>query len=153
MGCEILVSYPNGDQYDSIVLPHFITHINARAFKDNSVSDITLHDGIIVLQGYLFEGCQALKTITFETTTPDDILIDPNAFKGFDVENCVLRVPFDALMLYKSDDRFKGFKYITAIEGSRCLMYDDRELMVVGCDEEDCSTLQIPEGVMVFTVN
>lgn len=147
LGCEILVSYPNVGDYEMIVLPRFITQINSRAFKDNSASEIILHDEIVVLQGHLFEGCQNLKTITLKTSTPDDIMIDANSFKGFDVEDCVLRVPFDALMLYKSDDRFKGFKYITAIEGSRCLMYDDRELMVVGCDEEDCSTLQIPEGV------
>jgi len=74
-------------------------------------------------------------------------MIDKETFKGFEVENCVLRVPFDALPKYKSDKRYKDFKYITAIEGSRCLQYDKNGTEVVGCEEEDCDNIIIPDGV------
>lgn len=146
-GNEILVRYPNGNHYDSIEIPNFITTIKSRAFENNSTYEIVLNDEIQELKDYIFEGCLNLKTITMKSEIPDDIIIDENSFRGFKVGNCVLRVPFDALESYKGDERFKDFKYITAIEGSRCLMYDDNGTEVVGCDEDDCENLVIPEGV------
>jgi len=145
---EILLSYPNNDNYDSIEIPNFITKIKSRAFEFNSTAEIVLNEEILELGDLLFMGCQNLKTITIKKETPDDILIDKNTFKAFRLEDCVLRVPFDALASYKGDERFGGFKYITAIEGSRCLMYDDNGTEVVGCDEDGSETLQIPEGVI-----
>lgn len=146
-GKEVLIKYPNGSQYNSIEVPEFITNIKTRAFKEVNVSEIILHDGIQELQGYLFEKCLNLKTITMKSDTPDDILIDKNTFKGFNVSACVLRVPFDSLEYYKCDERFKEFKYITAIEGSRCLMYNEQGNEVIGCEEEECENIVIPEGV------
>ena len=146
-GNEILVRYPNGNHYDSIEVPNFITTIKSRAFESNTTYEIILHDEIQELKDYIFEGCPNLKTITMKSETPDDIIIDDNSFKGFNVADCVLRVPYDAIADYKCDERFNGFKYITAIEGTRCLMYDDDGKDVVGCDESDCENLVIPEGV------
>ena len=144
---EILVRYPGGKHYDLIKLPDFITEISTWAFKGVSVSEIILHDEILVLNNHVFEDCRDLRTITMETNTPDDVQIDVYAFNWKDVKNCVLRVPFDALSEYQSDERFKKFKYITAIEGSRCLKYDKRGTEVIGCDEEDCENIVIPDGV------
>ncbi len=143
----VLVRYPNGGQYDTIEVPEFITEINTWAFKEVKASEILLPDGIQVLNDFLFEKCHNLRTITLKSNTPDDILIKDNAFYGFDIENCVLRVPFDAIADYKCDERFDGFKYITAIEGSRCLMYDDDGTEIIGCSAENCENLVIPEGV------
>lgn len=145
--CDILVKYPGGKHYDSIRLPEFITEISTWAFKGVSVSEIILHDEILVLNDHVFEDCSDLRTITMETNTPDDVQIDVNAFNWKGVKNCVLRVPFDALSEYQGDERFKDFKYITAIEGSRCLKYDKNGTEVVGCDEEECENIEIPEGV------
>ena len=106
-----------------------------------------MHDEIQILNGHVFEGCMDLKTIIMITNTPDDVQIDENAFNWKNVENCVLRVPFDALSEYQQDERFEDFKYITAIEGSRCLKYDENGTEVIGCDEEDCENIVIPDGV------
>ena len=146
-GVDTLIKYPNQNHYETIEVPEFITNVNSRAFEGITVSEIIFHDGIQVLQDFLFVGCLNLRTITIKSDTPDNILIDKNAFNWFDVENCVLRVPFDALASYKGDEKFKRFKYITAIEGSRCLLYDENGTKVIGCDEGDCETLRIPEGV------
>ena len=74
-------------------------------------------------------------------------MIQESVFEYFEVENCVLRVPFDALSEYSSDVRFKDFKYITAIEGSRCLRYDKTGKEITGCDIDGCENIEIPEGV------
>lgn len=145
--CNALIEYPSENKYNSIEIPSFIEYIRSRAFKDNKASEIIFHDGILELQDYIFKNCQNLTTITIKTNTPDDIKIDPNAFSGFDVGNCVLRVPVDALSTYMDDERFKDFKYITAIEGSSCLMYDAKGKKVVGCNGDKCRTLVIPEGI------
>ncbi len=147
-GKDKLVNYPNASQFDSIKIPYFITTLGAKSFKDNKTKEIILHDEVIELEDSVFEGCQNLKTITMETETPDDILIHEDAFAGFDVDECVLRVPFDALRTYKEDERFTDFKYITAIEGNRCLKYDEDGKKIVGSDEEISGLLDIPEGVV-----
>ena len=146
-GKELLVSYPNATQFNSIVIPDFITIIGSKAFQNNKTSEIVLHENVIELRESVFAWCQNLKTLTMNSETPDDILIDKNAFADFAVEECVLRVPFDALETYKKDERFEVFKKITAIEGSRCLIYSEDGKEVVGCDEDDCENLVIPEGV------
>ena len=146
--CDTLLKYPSGIQCDSIEIPDFIKYIGSRAFEDNKPSEIIFHDEILDLQDHIFANCKNLTTITMRTETPDDIEIDSEAFSGFEVDKCVLRVPFNVLSTYKKDGRFNEFKYITAIEGSRCLMYDDEGTKIIGCDEEYCENLIIPEGVI-----
>lgn len=142
-----LILFPRNVHGETIEVPDSVTCIESYAFENNVAVEIILPEGIEVLQNSLFSGCQNLVTLTLNSVSPKQIEVDEEAFKGFEVENCVLRVPFDALKEYKGDERFKDFKYITAIEGSRCLMYDETGTEVIGCDEEDFETLEIPEGV------
>ena len=142
-----LILYPRRVHEESIEVPETVTRIESYAFERNTAKEIEIPDGVHELQGSLFSGCQNLRTITLRSTLPSLIMIDKETFKGFEVENCVLRVPFDALPKYKSDKRYKDFKYITAIEGSRCLQYDENGTEVVGCEEEDCDNIIIPDGV------
>ena len=142
-----LILYPRKVHEESIEVPETVTRIESYAFERNTAKEIVIPEGIHELQGNLFSGCQNLRTITLCSTLPSLIMIDKETFKGFEVENCVLRVPFDALPKYKSDKRYKDFKYITAIEGSRCLQYDKNGTEVVGCEEEDCDNIIIPDGV------
>lgn len=146
-GYYLLSRYPNGNHYDTIEVPEFITEINTWAFKDVVVVEIVLPTGIRTLNGFLFERCLNLRTITFRSYTPDEIHISENAFYCFDVEKCVLRVPYAALADYKDDKRFDVFKYITALEGSRCLNYNDDGTEVIGCYADNCEIIVIPEGV------
>lgn len=142
-----LILYPRKVHEESIEVPETVTRIESYAFERNTAKEIEIPEGVHELQGNLFSGCQNLRTITLCSTLPSLITIDKETFKGFEVENCVLRVPFDALPEYKSDKRYKDFKYITAIEGSRCLQYDEKGTEVVGCVEENCDNIIIPEGV------
>ena len=148
-----LILYPRKLHEVSIEVPVNVSCIESYAFEKNSAKEIEIPEGIKELQRNLFEGCQNLKTITFYSTSPKDIEIDQETFKGFEVENCVLRVPFNSLPKYKNDMRFKDFKYITAIEGSRCLLYDEKGTEVIGCDEEDCENIEIPYGVTSIVDN
>ena len=142
-----LILYPRKVHEESVEVPETATRIESYAFERNTAKEIEIPEGVHELQGNLFSGCQNLRTITLCSTLPSLIMIDKETFKGFEVENCVLRVPFDVLHEYKSDKRYKDFKYITAIEGSRCLQYDKEGTEVVGCEEEDCDNIIIPDGV------
>ena len=142
-----LILYPRRVHEESIEVPENVIRIESYAFERNVAKEIVIPEGIHELQGNLFSGCQNLKTITLCSTLPSLIMIDKETFKGFEVENCTLRVPFEVLPAYKKDKRFKDFKYITAIEGSRCLLYDEKGTEIVGCIEEDSENIEIPEGV------
>lgn len=142
-----LILYPRRVHEEQIEVPDDVTCIESYAFERNVANEIVIPEGIKELQGNLFEGCLYLRTITIYSTSPKNIEIDKDTFNSFEVENCVLRVPFKALPAYKKDKRFKDFKYITAIEGSRCLLYDKKGTEVVGCDNEECENIEIPDGI------
>lgn len=142
-----LILYPRKIENKKIEIPLSVISINAYAFECNNAEEIILPENIFSLGGYLFNGCQNLKTLTIKQELPDLITIEEDTFKGFEIENCVLCVPTDALSEYLNDDRFKDFKYITAIEGSRCLKYDPNGTEVIGCEKEDCENIVIPEGI------
>ena len=142
-----LILYPRKVHEEEIEVQDCVTCIESYAFENNVAAEIIIPEYIEELQNSLFSGCQNLVTLTIKSYSPEDIEVDEEAFKGFEVENCVLCVPFDALADYKSDERFKDFKYITAIEGSRCLMYDDNGIEIAGCVDEDCEIIEIPDGI------
>ena len=142
-----LILYPRRVHDEQIEVSEDVTCIESYAFERNVANEIVIPEGIQELQGNLFSGCQNLRTITILSTLPAVIKIDKETFKGFEVENCVLCVPFEALHEYKGDKRFKDFKYITAIEGSRCLQYDENGTEVIGCEAEDCKNIIIPKGI------
>lgn len=142
-----LILYPRKYDQKEITIPLSVLSIEDYAFECNKAEEIIIPENLFELGGYLFNGCQNLKTLTIKQDLPDLIKIDENTFKGFEVEKCVLRVPFEALSRYINDGRFEDFKYITAIEGSKCLKYDNNGIEVIGCDKEDCESIKIPEGV------
>lgn len=142
-----LILFPRRLHEETIEVSDSVTCIKAYAFEENTASVIILPEDIYELQGNLFYGCQNLKTLVVNSIIPESIKMDDETFKGFEIENCVLCVPYDALSNYKADERFKNFRYITAIEGSRCLKYNETGTEVIGCDDEDCELLEIPEGV------
>lgn len=143
-----LILYPRAKKDKSIVIKDFVNAIESYAFENCIVEDITIPRDFYSLEDQVFSGCQNLKSITIESKFPELIDIEEESFKGFEVENCILRVPFDVLSKYKKDERFKYFKYITAIEGSQCLLYDDDGKVIIGYDNNLCtSEIVIPEGV------
>ena len=142
-----LVLYPRKKSQKIIELPLSVVSIESYAFECNKAEEIILPENIFEMGGCLFNGCQHLKTLTIKQDMPDLITIEEDTFKGFEVENCVLRVPFESLSVYASIECFKDFKYITAIEGSKCLKYDENGTEVIGCDEEGCECIIIPDGV------
>jgi hypothetical protein len=148
---KCLVLYPRKKNNNTIELEKFVTTIGEYAFEQNKAEEIILPESIDELEGHVFNGCQNLKTLTIKSSFIP--MTDENAFKGFEVEKCVLRVPFDALSEYLNDEKFKGFKYITAIEGSRCLKYDNigtaiiPSMAVIECEKDGCKNILIPDGV------
>lgn len=146
-----LILYPRRYKYKEIEIPLSVYSIEAYAFESNKAEEIILPEDRICMGEYLFNGCENLKVLTIKQEFPEKIRIDNDTFTGFDVENCILRVPFDALSGYANDERFKDFKYITAIEGSRCLIYNESGTEVIGCDTEICDSIVIPEGVTKIT--
>lgn len=146
-----LVLYPRDRDDESVEIPNSVTTIESYAFENSIASEIVIPECITELQDNLFSGCQHLQTITIKSESPEDITISDESFDGFEVENCILRVPFVSLADYKNDDRFKDFKYITALEGSKCLIYNDKGTTIIGYDEDRCDDeIEIPEGVEII---
>lgn len=148
-----LILFPRKVHEDIIEVLDFVTCIESYAFENNVAAEIILPEDIEELQDKLFYGCQNLRTLTIKSDSPENIDVDDEAFKGFEVEKCVLRVPFNALAKYKRYEIFNDFRYITAIEGSRCLMYDDDGIEIAGCVDEDCEKIEIPNGVRKIQEN
>lgn len=142
-----LILFPRKVHEDIIEVLDFVTCIESYAFENNVATEIILPEDIEELQNKIFYGCQNLRTLIIKSDSPENIDIDDEAFKGLEVEKCVLRVPFNALAKYKRYEIFNDFRYITAIEGSRCLMYDDDGIEIAGCVDEDCKKIEIPNGV------
>ncbi len=142
-----LILYPRKEIQKKIEISDSVTHIEAYAFENNEAEEIVIPEDINTLENDIFSGCENLKTLTIKEYYPDLINIKDDTFDGFEIENCVLRVPFDSLSDYMKDERFKDFKYITAIEGSRCLRYDENGTEVIGCDDDGSEDIIIPEGV------
>lgn len=142
-----LILYPSKLHEETIEVPDGVVCIESYAFENNEASEIILPEDIEELHDKLFYGCQNLRTLTIKSDYPDIIEVDDETFKGLEVEKCVLRVPFDVLASYKGDGTFNDFRYITAIEGSRCLLYDEKGADIVGCVDENCESIEIPNGV------
>ena len=142
-----LVQCPNKKAKKIIEVDYSCNSIEEYAFEGSEAEEIILPENLFFLEDYIFTGCRNLRTLTFKSIDPDSIDLEKNTFTGFEVEKCVLRVPYDALSEYVNDERFNIFKYITAIEGSRCLKYNESGTEVVGCDVYNCENIVIPEGV------
>lgn len=142
-----LILHPRKIKLKIIEIPDSVTSIDAYAFENNEAEEIIIPKDIDVLDDAVFSGCTNLKTLTIKADYPDFIDIKDDTFEEFEVENCVLRVPFDSLSEYMKDERFKDFKYITAIEGSRCLQYDENGTEITGYDDDGSEDIIIPKGV------
>lgn len=145
-----LILYPRKGYEETIEIPDMVTCIESYAFENNKASEIILPEDLEELQNKVFYGCENLRTLTLKTASPSDIVIDNETFKGFEVEKCILRVPFDSLSDYINDERFGGFSYITDIEGSICLKYDNSRIEVVGYEKKSGESIVIPEGVEII---
>ena len=147
--CDFLFSlivYPRRRNNTLLELNSNVMTIEGYALEQNKAREIVLPEETKYLGSKIFNGCPNLKTLTIKAEKIKTLKED--TFKGFEVEECVLRVPFDVLSEYQSDERFKDFKYITAIEGSRCLKYNENGTEVIGCDDDECGdTIDIPDGV------
>ena len=118
-----LILYPRKVIQKKIEISDSVTRIEAYAFENNEAEEIVIPEDIEEFENDIFSGCENLKTLTIKEGYPKLINIKDETFDGFEIEDCVLRVPFDSLSDYMEDERFKDFKYITAIEGSRCLRF------------------------------
>lgn len=144
-----LVLYPSDLSGRLIDVPSTVETVQAYAFENCEAKEIILPESIIELQSSVFSGCQNLTEITLKSNNPEKLILDENAFSGFEVERSTLKVPFASLSKYKKDERFKDFKNITAIEGSPNLIYDPKGISVVGVIDNDSDTdIIIPEGVI-----
>ena len=142
-----LILYPRKVIQKKIEISDSVTRIEAYAFENNEAEEIVIPEDIDELENDIFSGCENLKTLTIKEGYPNLINIKDETFDGFEIEDCVLRVPFDSLSDYMEDERFKDFKYITAIEGSRCLRYDENGTVITGYDDDGTEDIIIPEGV------
>lgn len=148
-----LILYPRRKVKETIVIPEGVSRIETYAFENNKAEEIIIPETIHNLEGNLFSGCQELKILTIKATNPKAIKMETGAFEGYEVENSILRVPFESLPKYQNSKRFKDFKYITAIEGSKCLKYDKKGTEVIGCDDNYSESIEIPEGVKSLKEN
>lgn len=63
---------------------------------------------------------------------------------------------FSIIVNYKGeimDDKEENEEYDESINGSRCLIYNDDRTEVIGCNDDECETIVIPEGVTAIAEN
>ena len=92
-----MILYPSQYEDKEIEIPLSVCSINAYAFENNKAEKIILPENISSMEGYLFNECQNLKTLTIKQDYHEDLDIYTDTFKGFEAEDCVLRVPLNAL--------------------------------------------------------
>ena len=96
-----LINYPNGKRDTSYSVPHGTTIIGGDAFyRNETLSEITLPEGIVEIQSAAFLWCNNLKSITLLATIP--CAMGNSALSGSGTEIQTIYVPNDSVEAYKA---------------------------------------------------
>ena len=64
------------------------------------------------INGSVFEGCTSLKSIHSAAVNINNIVIDEEAFGGFNIDGCTLYIPSGTRWAYRHHPEFGKFKNI-----------------------------------------
>lgn len=98
----------------NIKLPSSINKIPIHAFGGcSSLQDIVLPNSEnYSIEKEVFVYCNSLKSVHSPTKKIENIVIDENAFDGFDIDACTLYIPSGTRWEYRHHPGFKRFKNI-----------------------------------------
>jgi hypothetical protein len=105
-------TFHNCIRLTQIELPASITEIQYDAFSNcRALTSIRLPKALATLGRSAFNGCEGLQSVTcLNETPPTDA--DESTFSQVDKEKCILYVPHESALLYRSHAAFKDFQHI-----------------------------------------
>lgn len=89
------------------------TAIPYNAFANLPATSIVLPADVASLNNNVFSGCANLMSLSLHSTVPPTV--SSNTFANFTPSNCVLRVPEEAIELYKADANWNKFADIVPL--------------------------------------
>lgn len=104
------------DRLTDIILPPNTRSIGKDAFKGcSSLEKVVLSQYVAQIQRNAFDGCTNLKTVRIENTRPDEITVDPTAFRSLDLSSMTLEVPEGTREGYATANVWKNFGTIVEV--------------------------------------
>ena len=98
-----------------LTIPSSVTIIGWGAFSGcRNLASITIPNGVKTIYNEAFDGCKNLTSITILNPVP--VKISDDVFQSVNLNECTLKVPADAVSVYRKADVWKEFKRITNYE-------------------------------------
>ncbi len=99
----------------SIDWPRYLEYVGFRAFDESSISEIVLHKYVSHIDG-AFTNITTLKSVKCYVDDPAKFWNDNGAFRGSDLSNCTLWVPYGSEELYRNAPEWQGFAEIKGFD-------------------------------------
>ncbi|MCL2042037.1 MAG: leucine-rich repeat protein [Bacteroidales bacterium] len=104
-------AFSNCKGLTSMIIPDGITSIEKSMFAEcNALTSIVIPNSVTSIGEYAFSGCKALTSVI--NLNPIPVNITSDVFSYVNVNNCILKVPTDAIADYKNAEVWKEFKII-----------------------------------------
>jgi Flp pilus assembly protein protease CpaA len=98
----------------SVTIPNSVTTISSSAFAGcSSLTSLTIPNSVTTIGDAAFNGCSGLTTITNHNSAPQNI--SSGVFGWVDINSCTLKVPANAVNVYKAAAVLCDFGNIVAI--------------------------------------
>ncbi len=110
----LLIACPTS-KTGSYTIPSSVTSIG-EAFENCRLNSVTIPSSVTSIASYTFFGCEGLKSIYANGTTPIDLNSKTEVFYDVNAITCTLYVPTGSLSSYQSANQWKNFSHI--IEGN-----------------------------------
>lgn len=109
-----MIKYPPQRHGNSFSVGENTKIIECSAFNDCiSLEEVYLPNSEkYTIEKSVFSNCSSLKSIHSASQEPDGIMIDDNAFDGFNIDECTLYVPSGTRWAYRHHPGFGKFKNI-----------------------------------------
>lgn len=126
---NIDTSFSDCTALTTVVIPNSVTSIGGWAFRNCiALPSVIIPNSVTSIGDNAFSGCTGLTDFyCFTENIPDT---NPNAFEESNIQNAVLHVKASKVDAYKTEDPWKDFKQITALQqcAKPTIQYDNGKL-------------------------
>ena len=108
----ILLQYPMARPDTNYIIPNSVEYIDWGAFYSCNITSLTIPSSVIDFGNGVFHGCSSLKEIINHAPRPR---FSADQFNSVDKSQCILRVPAEAIEIYRNAETWRDFAKIEAI--------------------------------------